>query len=107
MIIFLYIALSFIFLVLGKLISKKTFLDREFQRPFECGFSTFNDHRIKFRLHFFLIALVFIIFDVELILLFPFFKQSFGLYTFKWCNFIYKIYFYSYPWIDKRMKPDN
>merc|ERR1719219_1004493 len=72
MIIFLYIALSFIFLVLGKLISKKTFLDREFQRPFECGFSTFNDHRIKFSLHFFLIALVFIIFDVELILLFPF-----------------------------------
>merc|ERR1711981_1523516 len=66
--------LSLVFLVLGKLIRIKTSLDREFQRPFECGFSTFNDYRLKFRLHFFLVALVFIIFDVELIILFPFFN---------------------------------
>merc|ERR1711981_1362311 len=66
--------LSLVFLVLGKLIRIKTSLDREFQRPFECGFSTFNDYRLKFRLHFFLVALVFI-FVVELIILFPFFNR--------------------------------
>jgi len=65
--------LSLIFLILGKIVSKKLILDRELQRPFECGFSTYNDFRLKFRLHFFLVALVFIIFDVELIIIFPYF----------------------------------
>lgn len=55
------------------MVSKKAILDRELQRPFECGFRTYNDFRLKFRLHFFLVALVFIIFDVELIILFPYF----------------------------------
>jgi len=54
-------------------VSKKSTLDRELQRPFECGFRTYRDFRLKFRLHFFLVALVFIIFDVELIILFPYF----------------------------------
>jgi len=65
--------LSLIFLLLGKLVSKKLTFDRELQRPFECGFRTYNDFRLKFRLHFFLVALVFIIFDVELIIIFPYF----------------------------------
>jgi NADH:ubiquinone oxidoreductase subunit 3 (subunit A) len=65
--------LSFIFLLLGKLVSKKLTFDRELQRPFECGFRTYNDFRLKFSLHFFLVALVFIIFDVELIIIFPYF----------------------------------
>merc|ERR1711997_89635 len=67
--------LALLLLILGKLLRKKYKYDREFQRPFECGFSTFNDYRPKFSLHFFLIALVFIIFDVELIILFPFFRE--------------------------------
>jgi len=65
--------LSLIFLALGKAVSKKLIIDRELQRPFECGFRTYNDFRLKFRLHFFLVALVFIIFDVELIIIFPYF----------------------------------
>merc|ERR1712083_107776 len=65
--------LSLVFLLLGKIISKKLIVDRELQRPFECGFRTYNDFRLKFRLHFFLVALVFIIFDVELIIMFPYF----------------------------------
>lgn len=67
--------LALLLLALGKIIRKKFKYDREFQRPFECGFSTFNDFRLKFSLHFFLIALIFIIFDVELILLFPFYRE--------------------------------
>ena len=42
---------------------------------FECGFRTYNDFRLKFRIHFFLVALVFIIFDVELIIIFPYFTN--------------------------------
>merc|ERR1712117_714334 len=67
--------LAALLLILGKILRKKYKYDREFQSPFECGFSTFNDYRLKFSLHFFLIALVFIIFDVELIILFPFFSE--------------------------------
>jgi len=74
-IVLIFRGLAFVFLILGKILSKKSLQDREFQSPFECGFSTFNDHRLKFRLHFFLIALIFIIFDVELIILFPFYNN--------------------------------
>ena len=67
------LSLSLILFILGKAVSKKSGVDRGVRRPFESGFRTFNDFRLKFRLHFFLVALVFIIFDVELIIIFPYF----------------------------------
>lgn len=57
---------------LGKLVRKKSSYDRELQRPFECGFPTLKEFRMSFSLHFFLVALVFAIFDVEILVLFPF-----------------------------------
>lgn len=39
--------------------------------PFECGFVPNGDSRSPFSIQFFLIALVFLVFDVELILMFP------------------------------------
>ena len=44
--------------------------------PFECGFNPRYNRRLPFSLHFFLVAIIFVIFDVELILLFPFFICS-------------------------------
>jgi len=38
---------------------------------YECGFDPFEDARIKFEIHFYLIAILFIIFDLEIAFLFP------------------------------------
>merc|ERR1712016_275241 len=69
---FICLALSLIFRVLGFILRKKNFLDREIRSPFECGFSTKDVGRLPFSLRFFIVALIFLIFDVELLLLFPF-----------------------------------
>ena len=67
-------AVSLLIVLLGKFLYKKGSLDRDSQSPFECGFRTYINYRLSFSLHFFLVALVFIIFDVELIMLFPYFN---------------------------------
>ena len=39
--------------------------------PYECGFEAFEDSRIKFDVRFYLVAILFIIFDLEIAFLFP------------------------------------
>lgn len=39
--------------------------------PYECGFEAFADARAPFRVRFFLVALLFVLFDIEIAFLFP------------------------------------
>lgn len=45
--------------------------DPEKNEPYECGFPSFGDARSKFDVRFYLVAILFIIFDIEVAFLFP------------------------------------
>nr|WIL10217.1 NADH dehydrogenase subunit 3 [Stenocladius bicoloripes] len=63
--------ISVLMMMMSMFISKKMNMDREKKSPFECGFDPMNSSRMPFSIHFFLIAVIFLIFDVEITLMFP------------------------------------
>ena len=71
-IIFIFIALglSVGFIVLNFLLSPKN-PDPEKLSAYECGFEAFSDSRMEFDVRFYLVAILFIIFDLEIAFLFP------------------------------------
>ena len=71
-IVFLFIALflSFGFIFMNYVFSPKN-PDPEKLSAYECGFEPFNDSRIEFDIRFYLVAILFIIFDLEIAFLFP------------------------------------
>ena len=71
-ILFLIIALglSMAFIAINYLASPKN-PDPEKLSTYECGFEPFNDSRMEFDVRFYLVAILFIIFDLEIAFLFP------------------------------------
>lgn len=67
----LALALSLILIVLNSTIAKKNIQEREKPSAFECGFEPKRSARLPFSLRFYLIAVIFLIFDVEITLLIP------------------------------------
>ena len=71
-IIFIFVALglSIGFIVLNFLFSPRN-PDPEKLSAYECGFEAFSDSRMEFDVRFYLVAILFIIFDLEIAFLFP------------------------------------
>lgn len=72
-VIFLLLATGFALLfILGSVLLAPSNPDPEKNSAYECGFNAFDDARMKFDVRFYLVAILFIIFDLEVAFLFPF-----------------------------------
>ena len=74
--IFLVIAtgLATLLMVLGTGLGKLSVRDKDGtakNSPYECGFEAFEDSRMKFDVRYYLVAILFIVFDLEIAFLFP------------------------------------
>ena len=68
------LGLSMAFVVLPMLVAKLTGADRPYPdklTEYECGFPAFEDSRAQFDVRFYLVAILFIVFDLEAAFLFP------------------------------------
>jgi NADH-ubiquinone oxidoreductase chain 3 len=65
------IAIALVVITAARILSTKSNYDREKTSPFECGFDPKNNARIPFSLRFFILAIIFIVFDIEIVLLMP------------------------------------
>jgi len=67
---FLALVLAFIMAFLPKFLARKK-LSSDKLSPYECGIEPTGDARKRFPIKFFLIAIIFIIFDIEIVFLYP------------------------------------
>ncbi|MCG2576810.1 NADH-quinone oxidoreductase subunit A [Dechloromonas sp. XY25] len=82
--------------------------DPEKLSPYECGFEAFEDARMKFDVRYYLIAILFILFDLEVAFLFPWatiFKDIVATESIKMFGFVEMLVFvailvigYIYAW---------
>jgi len=79
------LALGFILFLFSNLLVFKTY-DVEKLSAYECGFNPFSDSRGKFDVRFYLVGILFIIFDLEIVYLFP------------WASSLSRIGFFGY-WV--------
>ena len=63
-------AIGVVLLTVGSLLGPRR-PESEKLSPYECGFEAFEDARMKFDVRYYLVAILFIIFDLEIAFLFP------------------------------------
>ena len=64
------IGIGLVLLMVGSLVAPDR-PDAEKLSPYECGFEAFEDARMKFDVRYYLVAILFILFDLEIAFLFP------------------------------------
>jgi len=64
------LALGALMLGVGRMVSPNR-PDAQKLSPYECGFEAFEDARMKFDVRYYLVAILFILFDLEIAFLFP------------------------------------
>lgn len=97
----LAIALSAVFVFLAMFIAEQR-PDAEKLSAYESGFEAFSHSRGKFDVHFYLVAILFIIFDLEVAFLFPW---AVALHDYGWFGFVSGLIFlgvltvgFAYEW---------
>lgn len=64
------VGLGLVLLSIGYILGPRS-SDKEKESAYECGFEAFDDAHMKFDIRFYLVAILFIIFDLEIAFLFP------------------------------------
>jgi NADH-quinone oxidoreductase subunit A len=107
--VFIFVGLVFgvVPIVIGRLVGPHR-PDPEKLSAFECGFEAFEDARMKFDVRYYLVAIIFILFDLEIAFLFPWatiFKEIAGIESVRFFGFIEMLVFiailvvgYVYAW---------
>ena len=65
------LALGLVLILLPQFLGGDRTQDPDKLTAYECGFDPFDDCRAEFSIHFYLLAILFIIFDLEVVLLLP------------------------------------
>nr|QHN56487.1 NADH dehydrogenase subunit 3 [Diadegma fenestrale] len=67
----LFLLICLILMMLNFILSIKKKINREKNSPFECGFDPLISSRLPFSIQFYMISIIFLIFDIEIIIFFP------------------------------------
>jgi len=87
--------ISFI-LIFARILSFKTVIDKEKRSPFECGFDPKGNARLPFCIKFFVVIVIFLIFDIEVALLLPMLRASLIISAFLILLLVGAFYEYAY-----------
>nr|AKS48936.1 NADH dehydrogenase subunit 3 [Trypanobia cryptica] len=68
---FLASTISFLLLLIFNYLSLNMFTKREKSSPYECGFEPITSARVPYSMRFFLVAVLFLIFDIEIAFILP------------------------------------